>query len=444
MKRNRRVIWSEGMFLRPQHFQQSVRHSEFVMHHRALAAEPYFWGFRELVLDSTALSLGQLGLIEASGLFADGTPFSLPANSPLPLPLHFDEGAVDQIIYLCLPLPQRGTTNVVFEETDGSTARYLVEQALVADENSIAGEPAEIQVALPRIRLVSEKHLNEGWLHLAVCRVLECRSDKRLVLDPEFVPPITACHASPYVLALLQEAFGLIHQRADALAERLAAPGRGGISEVGEFLLLQLLNRCQPLVAHLIGSDVIHPERLYRLLVQTVSELATFVETSRRPAELPPYRHDNLRASLQPLLLRLRSSLSVVLEQNAIQIPLQERKYGVRLAEIADLELLRTAQFVLAVNAALPPEAVRGKFPAHVKIGPADRIRDLVNLQLPGVGLQLLPIAPRQIPYHAGYCYFEMDTSSDFWKQLQDTGALALHVAGEFPELALECWAIRR
>ena len=79
----------------------------------------------------------------------------------------------------------------------------------------------------------------------------------------------------------------------------------------------------------------------------------------------------------------------------------------------------------------------------QVKIGPVERIRDLVNLQLPGIGLTGLPVAPRQIPYHAGFSYYELDRGNDLWKQLERTGNLAMHIAGEFPGLELEFWAIR-
>ena len=140
----------------------------------------------------------------------------------------------------------------------------------------------------------------------------------------------------------------------------------------------------------------------------------------------------------------LRQSLSMVLEQTAIPIELQERKHGIRVAVIGDGELLRTAVFVLAVNAQMPGEALRLRFPTQVKIGPAERIRDLVNLQLPGVTLRALPVAPRQIPYHAGYTYFELETrGNELWKQLETSGGLAMHIAGDFPGLVIEFWAIR-
>jgi type VI secretion system protein ImpJ len=82
--------------------------------------------------------------------------------------------------------------------------------------------------------------------------------------------------------------------------------------------------------------------------------------------------------------------------------------------------------------------------PTQVKIGTVERIRDLVNLQLPGVGIRPLPVAPRQIPFHAGFTYFELETrGNEMWKQLESSGGLAMHVAGDFPGLEIEFWAVR-
>jgi len=53
------------------------------------------------------------------------------------------------------------------------------------------------------------------------------------------------------------------------------------------------------------------------------------------------------------------------------------------------------------------------------------------------------PPADRQIPFHAGFAYFELDQTDDLWEQLKTSGGIAMHVAGEFPGLALEFWAIR-
>ena len=134
----------------------------------------------------------------------------------------------------------------------------------------------------------------------------------------------------------------------------------------------------------------------------------------------------------------------MVMDQTAIPIELQDRKFGFRVALIPDVELQRNANFVLAVSAQMAGDALRARFPTQVKIGPVERIRDLVNLQLPGVTLRPLPVAPRQIPFHAGFNYFELDTrNNELWKQLESSGGMGMHIAGDFPGLELEFWAIR-
>jgi type VI secretion system protein ImpJ len=143
------------------------------------------------------------------------------------------------------------------------------------------------------------------------------------------------------------------------------------------------------------------------------------------------------------VILALRESLSKVLVQSAIAIPIKPGKFGISVAIVNDRSLYTTAVFILAARADLPSEEIRSRFPAQLKIGPAEKIGDLVRLQLPGVPVHAVPVAPRQIPYHAGFAYFELDQTDDLWDQLKNSGGIAMHVAGEFPGLALEFWAIR-
>jgi type VI secretion system protein ImpJ len=58
MSWNNKVIWSEGLFLRPQHFQQSDRYIERLVRRRVEALRPYPWGVTELKLNREMLALG--------------------------------------------------------------------------------------------------------------------------------------------------------------------------------------------------------------------------------------------------------------------------------------------------------------------------------------------------------------------------------------------------
>ena len=72
-----------------------------------------------------------------------------------------------------------------------------------------------------------------------------------------------------------------------------------------------------------------------------------------------------------------------------------------------------------------------------------EQIRQLVNVQLPGIAVRALPVAPRQLPYQSGFVYFELDRSSEFWAKLESSGGFAMHLSGEFPGIRMEFWAIR-
>ncbi len=100
--------------------------------------------------------------------------------------------------------------------------------------------------------------------------------------------------------------------------------------------------------------------------------------------------------------------------------------------------------FVIAARADVQEDAIRSHLPAQIKIGPVERIRQLVNAAMPGIAMKPLPVAPRQIPFHSGFTYFQLDTQSDFWSELQHSGGFALHIGGDFPGLELEFWAVRQ
>jgi type VI secretion system protein ImpJ len=321
-------------------------------------------------------------------------------------------------------------------------ARHRPVEYEAQDSNGLDNS-ALMEVGSLRLRLALEPDVANAYTTLGVARIVERRPDNRVVLDPNYCPPCLDYRAAPRLAAFADELVGLLGQRGQALASRLSQPGAAGAAEIVDFLMLQLLNRSEPVFAHLAGMTGLHPESLYTELARLAGELATFSRADKRAQRYPVYRHDRLAESFQPLIEDVRAALSMVLDAHAVPLRLEERQFGIRVAVVPDQELLRNASFVLAVNAQVPPDAVRTGFPAMVKIGSVEKIRDLVNLQLPGIGLRALPVAPRQLPFHAGYTYFELDKSSEYWQPLLNSVGFAMHIPNEYPGLQLEFWAIR-
>jgi type VI secretion system protein ImpJ len=438
-----KVIWSEGMLLQPQHLQQHDRYWQSQLETRVAALRPYSWGFARLKIDEQQLGLGKLALAACDAVLPDGTPFSLPADDDLPLPLDVPADARNVLVVLALPLRRHGVAEVGADGGLDNFARHRSDDYEVWDSNGLDNS-ALMQVGKLRLRLALETQVAHAYATLGVARIVERRADNRLVLDPDYCAPCLDFRAAPRLAGFADELVGLLHQRGDALAARLSQPGAAGAAEIADFLLLQLLNRVEPLFIHLARATGVHPESLYRAMLELAGELATFTEAGKRTAAYPPYRHDALADSFAPLIADLRKSLSTVMDAQAVPIALEERQFGIRVAVLPDKELLKSASFVLVVNAQIPPEALRASFPAQVKIGSVEKIRDLVNLQLPGIGLRALPVAPRQLPFYAGFTYFELDRDSEYFQQLNHSAGFAMHVAGDFPGLKMQFWAIRR
>lgn len=441
-----KVVWSEGLFLRPQLFQQQERYLEHFAHKRAAALSPFFWGFHHLAIDAEALALGKLVVSGASGIFQDGTPFDAPAHAKAPAPLALRHEHLNQIIYLAVPIRTPNAEETSFEGAQDSLARFRSFEEELLDANSIGQGPKLVQLGDLRLRLVPEKELTESWLGMPLAKITEIRADGSARLDAGLIPPVNIYTASALLQTWLTEVHGLLRLRATSMAERLTASStRGGdVAEISEYLILQLFNRFEPVFEHMLAAKAALPEALYVALTAFAGELSTFVRTTtRRPHNYPAYRHDEPHTCIKPVVDDLRFLLNVVLERGAQLIELRDQQHGIRLAVLDPTEFERFNTFVLAVGAQMPGDVLKQQFPAQAKVGPAERLAELIRSHLPGVPLQAMPVPPRQIPFNAGQVYFELAQDHPLWAQVQRYGGLALHVAGDFPELRLELWGVR-
>ena len=443
MSATNRVIWSDGLFIKPQHFQQQQRYLENQINERALAVSDYLYGFSDLALNAEYLSFGRVGLVHAAGLFPDGTRFSLPEDDVMPEPLEISDASVaNQVVYLALPLGSEALAEVEWPEA-AIKGRFRAQSTEVRDLHSIDGDSHAIDVGRVAPRLMLEREDRSAYAALAIGRILEKRPDGSLVMDPNFVPTMLSVRAAPRLQRFVGEMAGLMRERAKNIAERVGAPGQGGVADVADFMLLQMLNRAHPRFMHLARLRQLHPERLYEALLELCGELVTFTDENRLPQEFTPYDHDLPEDSFAPLMQVLRQSLSTVLEPRALAIQLQQRQYGLTVAPIQDNQLIGQAEFILAVKADMPLDDLRKQFTQQCKVASVEKIRDLISLQLPGVPLSPLPVAPRQLPYHAGFVYFRLDDQSQAWQMLDNASGFAFHVAGSFPGMEMQFWAIR-
>ena len=435
-----KVAWLEGLFLRPQHLQQTDRYLEHLVEARTRHVTPYPWGFSQIEIDLDLAQQSKFSVRQASGVMPDGTPFDVPGDSPLPPPIDVPVNAARQIVWLSLPVKASNTREVDSGNAE-SASRFTTGAEIFIDSTSELRVEQEIDVAYPRLSYDLRKTAKPGFVSLAIAEITEV-TDKKIIFDQKFVPPVLTCAAHPVTQGWLDRVIGWVDNKLEELARYAADPTSGGGLQSVDYFVLQLLNRHIPVLRHLRASNFVHPERLYQDLLRMAGELATFSTQERRAHVYPAYDHDRLEPTFAPLIADIQEFLNIGWSRRAIRLEIIQRSPNAFISTIRDRALFRNATFVLEVESRRALTEIQSQFPNLFKIGPDTKMREIVYQHLPGVPLIHLPTPPPQIRAITDHVYFYLDRKSPMWPEFSTATAIGMHFSGDWPDLRMELWAI--
>ena len=150
-----KVMWTEGMFLQPQHFQQQDRYVARQLEGRLSAAGPWPWGFVALQVDEPALLQGRVAISGARGVLPDGVAFSVPGDDPAPPAFEVPGDVRDQVVVLAVPMSRPGVPESDVEASDGSMPpRFRANDIDVADSHAASLREAPLQIGRLNLRLM--------------------------------------------------------------------------------------------------------------------------------------------------------------------------------------------------------------------------------------------------------------------------------------------------
>jgi len=437
----KKVIWSEGMMLQPHHFQQQSRYHESQLRYNSSLCRPHYWGISSIEIDKSHLKNGKFCVNTAEGILPDGSYFNFPNIDSLPLAIDINEDFLNTTIYLAVPIRRNGNTETSRDSAVHS--RYSATEHEARDISGVSSTQQTLEVSGLSFCLRSDKDDNNEFSCIPIAFIEDVSTSNAISLQQSYIAPSLNIKSNAYISSFLAELVKLVKHRISALAARVSVSGKASTTEVTDFLMLQALNRHSPLLINLEQAESLAPYDLYEKFIDLIGEMSTFIKADKITPELPIYQHGNLTQVFDTLIAELRQVFSVVLEQNSLNIPLQEKQYGISVGVIADKTLFSSASFILAVTSDLSTEELRKYFQAQIKIGAIEQIKELVNVQLPGIQLNSLSVAPREIPYQRNYIYYELIQNGEYWNALSESGGIALHVGTKFPNLKIELWAIR-
>lgn len=444
-----RVLWGEGMFLRPQHFQQQSIHQEWLLRQVISQHQTYPAGLRLVSLDQAALANGSLRIERATGILPDGTLIDIPANDPAPPVRQLRDIAgigTESLIYLCLPaLNAFGGNSLEAGQTTTRPARYSVESTQTPDLYT-SGLEAELTVLRHQTVLLADKENRDGYFSLPIAKVALLPSGVWALVD-EYVPPLLDIHADTTLTGILRRLIDMLYVKSQSLAgrhrERAKNIAEYSTSDIASFWLLHTVNRNFPRLNHLLKSPITHPEQLYMALAELNGELLTFSSTSSLQ-EIPAYDHFDPSATFLQLEQSIHTLLDTVISSRYLVIPLNSTRPSFYIGQLDSDNLLENVDFYLSIESQQPASRLIDTIPLKLKIGSPEDVEKILNSALSGVRLSHASQTPSAIPVRIGNVYFALEPGSTIYDRMKSSRSICIYVPHTLQDMKIELIAVFR
>lgn len=447
MKNTQKLLWGEGLFLKPQHFQQQDLYHEQRLAQTMHATHPYLWGASQLRLDRDALESGLLRFNEVRVVWPDGDTLDAPATDRLPDARNLadiDIPADGLCFHLCLPLLREDGSNFSSPGKQSGVATRYQQDSIDALDLYTQAVSSELAVLRKHARLLSDLEPREQYVSLPVARIRRTASGA-YESDPAFMPPALNINAIPTLESLLRRLLDMLQAKCNALYGHHREPSKHVIEfrsgDVASFWLLHTASAAFAQLSHYLHHPRLHPERLYQSLLGLAGQLLTFAKAYSLD-DLPVYHHGEPGPAFLKLDQIIRELINTVISARYVSIGLQETKPGYYVGRLDSEKLTQGASFYVAVAADLPPAELVEAVPVRFKLGAPDDVDRLVLSAMPGVKLQAAPQVPAAIPVRPGSYYFSVEAHGPIYERMMQAKTLCLYAPSGFPELKLDLMAV--
>jgi type VI secretion system protein ImpJ len=440
-----KVLWGEGMFLRPQHFQQQDRYHEARLNQTAMALHPYAWGVRKLAIDQDALKSDTLRVTELSLIFPDGEIYRAPGADLLPPQLRLGElepGVQSMTFHAALPSLKAHGDNCG-KGGANPDARFERHERETQDLFTRAAE-APLTYLKKTLRLVPELDALDSFESFPLVRLRRLPTGG-FDIDPSFMPPSVSIDGAPGLHAQLARLMEKLLAKVNALYGHHREPSknvveiRGG--DVSSFWLLHTASTGYAALTHLLNHRELHPERLFGELLCLAGSLMTY-SRSFRLEDLPAYVHQDPGPAFARLDEIIRNLLDTVISSKYFSIALRNERPSYHLGALDSGKINGQSALYLAVGADLPALQLVDVVPLRFKVGAPEDVDKFVLSAMPGVKLVHAPQVPAAIPVRPGTCYFVLENKGALYENMLKAQAISIYVPNGIRDLKLELIAI--
>ena len=441
-----RPLWEQGMFLKPQHFQQQSRHTFHQLQTYTKLLNNELWGISSFSYKYVGGEEKVLNILQLEGIFQNGVPFTLECSEQNPIKIQINASHESQTLYCCFPFTENTNFIEPLSQSEETGQVYAYKRAAlpIFDENVGKSDGEEITVATPNITFkILATPPDTHFFSIPIIKISSIKESETFNPAQHIMRPAPVISGCLGYDMLLENLLSLTTARAEQLASGLTGKNPVGGAMTIEFFYLQCLNKFQAYLEETKASQNSHPRELFLKLKETLYEMATYIESSRRPpSTLPLYQHEKPHMSFAPLWAEFKKILETQIDKVVKKLNIETHQYGVRSVRLQDKSILQAKRFILAVSSELPAAEVVSLVPRNIKLAPIEDISHIVNSLLEGVAISHLSTSPQELPHQDNFHYFEMSTEGKLWEKLSQSKALAMHLTDEIIESLIEVWAI--
>lgn len=429
----RKLVWTEGLFMTPQHLQQCDAYHEAMVHSRVHSVVPYDWGITEVQFDERALTAGQVRVTKLHGIFQDGTPFFIGERGEDVVEARPLEGAFPAAlealdVFVALPIVRDTAANVAMDPAKAGPAQRLVaSQVSVPDVNTGRNETS-VTWGRSNLRILFGTEARDAYETIRIAQLVRDRTGA-IVLRKNFIPPILRMRTSDHLMQGMRRVLSAMVGKQKALAEgrrmRTAASVDFQASDTAKFWMLHTMNSYIPLTSHMVDHGTAHPEGAFTMLASLIGELCTF-SPDGDPTTIPKFNYLELGDVFDPVFDRALTLISNVLAENFIVVPLEKRDDGMYLGKFEDPKIPRTHEFFLEAKG-IDEGTLRERLPRLLKVGSWTQIGYILNAAMPGVRVSVEYRPPGAIPIKPGLVYLRVEQAGDYWNDILGSGTIAIY-----------------
>jgi type VI secretion system protein ImpJ len=434
--RNLPVHWSEGLFLRPQHFQAADRYWAETLATGEQWDHHYNYGLRALEVSSEAIGNYQFQVNLCHARLKDGTLVALEPGQEmdrLDLKEAFEKESVVRV-FLAVPKLKLGATNVS-AGGDGGKVRYGEVKQSVQDE-SFGGNDQELQFRTLNVRLLLSTQDISGYEVLPIAQ-LERSGAREAVpqIDDKYFPPVLAIDAWPPLgRDIVRAIYDLIGKKSEVLGEQVVNRGITLVSsepgDLDRLLMLSQLNIAYSTLGVMAFAFGVHPLDAYTELCRIVGRLSIF-GPARRPPEIPKYDHDDLARIFRYIKEQIELLLESIRDYEYEQRFFVGEGKGMRVSLETKWLGADWQWFVGVMRGSLSEQecmALLSPGELDWKLGSAKQVDSLFEYGAEGLHLTPLPQSPRALPPGRDWVYYEVSRDNAPWKDVLQTQTLAMRL----------------